>query len=652
MGPALWLAVLAVPGSLTVFPALASDIASWVIPSGGALGQGAFQAITVGQAVAAPSAGSIAGLGFAPTIRPIDLMPPRTSLLLGLPKFQDSQGLLFIASSAVAALASVDDLLEIADQEGTGVLEQRLFIDSLLKAVFSNTSDLPTPGDKRGQVLTSSFTLALESEGLHLLGFFAQDALGNAESLITQTIALDKTPPVTRVSLGPLQQNVFGIALVSTSSLITLESLDPVSGGVACGVKAIEFKIETLSGVNAATSGFLAYVSAFSLPQGTHRISFQSMDQVGNKEPEKSIVVAVSMLEAAALTGVAGVEASGTADIRGGIFSNGEVSLKGTVNVTGSVAASTISVTGNGSIAGERRINALTLEEEPMSLALMLETASLHNDNNLIPSKFLDPDSALRVDSQKTLVLGTGTYLVYGLTILSQGSLETQGPVNLFIQGPLSIAGGGLLKSRGNPQELFIAVAGTHRVFLGGGASASLTLYAPRSGISLQGNASVTGHLWARHVTAQGTSMVIQAPEAPSPALTQTTQRTSPTPSSGKGNGFKTASQEASLPDKAFALREVFVFPNPSRQGQKPVFHVEAGLAQGLVITIYDLSGEMLYRRVLNATPQIIARGAAPQYAYEYTLEEPLPTGVYLYLIEAQWDNLALKRAGRFSVVR
>lgn len=105
--------------------------------------------------------------------------------------------------------------------------------------------------------------------------------------------------------------------------------------------------------------------------------------------------------------------------------------------------------------------------------------------------------------------------------------------------------------------------------------------------------------------------------------------------------------------NSAFAWGEVFVFPNPARGGKKPVFHIEAGIADEIAIRVYDMSGEQVVETAIGGVPQVVDRGGAgPKYAYEYTLDQDLPSDVYLYVIQARRNGQTLKKTGSFSVVR
>jgi DNA-binding beta-propeller fold protein YncE len=105
--------------------------------------------------------------------------------------------------------------------------------------------------------------------------------------------------------------------------------------------------------------------------------------------------------------------------------------------------------------------------------------------------------------------------------------------------------------------------------------------------------------------------------------------------------------------DPSFTLRDVYVFPNPAVAGAKPVIHVAVGIADSLTIRIYNIAGQQVHETTLDRTPAIIDDGSGPKYAYEYAWEGHIPSGVYLYSIEAKKNGYSsIRKAGRFGVVR
>ena len=109
---------------------------------------------------------------------------------------------------------------------------------------------------------------------------------------------------------------------------------------------------------------------------------------------------------------------------------------------------------------------------------------------------------------------------------------------------------------------------------------------------------------------------------------------------------------EAAGPSAEFRLGEVYVYPNPAKGSDLPVFHMECGIADSVNIKIYTVSGREAHEVALTAIPAIIDDGNGQSYAYEYAWRSHIPSGVYLYYIEAQKGGQKLKKTGKFAVVR
>lgn len=109
----------------------------------------------------------------------------------------------------------------------------------------------------------------------------------------------------------------------------------------------------------------------------------------------------------------------------------------------------------------------------------------------------------------------------------------------------------------------------------------------------------------------------------------------------------------AAVVDSSFALRDIFVFPNPARGGAKPTLHVEVGLADKVTVRIYDVAGRELLRKTFDQAPTVIDSGSGPRYAYEYVWDGAIASGVYLYVVEAEKAGYApIRKAGKLGVVR
>ncbi len=101
-----------------------------------------------------------------------------------------------------------------------------------------------------------------------------------------------------------------------------------------------------------------------------------------------------------------------------------------------------------------------------------------------------------------------------------------------------------------------------------------------------------------------------------------------------------------------FKLGEVYVYPNPAKGGQISIFHVEAGLADIVKITVYDVSGDVVHNYTISGQPGAVNDGNGLEYAYEYAWRGHIPSGVYYFVVEAQKAEKKLRKTGRFAVIR
>jgi len=209
-----------------------------------------------------------------------DVKAPRTALAVATPKVEDG-GLTTITRATLLNLSSIDDLAN-DDGIGLGVAVQSVSIDGVLRSTFPNMSPAP------GEVFSSSFTLAVDSDGLHFLAYHARDTLGNDESVHVTTVAVDNTSPQTSLtSVGGREYIAPATAgrYVSSDTRFSLLAVDPVIGGAAAGVADTRLKD---NGVVFSTAS-----ATFTLTEGLHTLDFMSEDRVGNLEAVKHATITV-----------------------------------------------------------------------------------------------------------------------------------------------------------------------------------------------------------------------------------------------------------------------------------------------------------------------------------------------------------------------
>ncbi|MBI4349989.1 MAG: hypothetical protein HY550_00990 [Elusimicrobia bacterium] len=493
------------------------------------------------------------------------------------------------------------------------------------------------------QVYLGSFTIAVE--GLHTLEYYSLDRVQNAEALKSVIIAVDNTPPATGINLGEPRSEVIGLPVLMPNTPITLTAADPVMNGVAAGLNSIFYEIENVQ--TGARAPVEAYTSPFTIPeQGTFIVRYWSKDNVNNTEAAKVKMAAVSTWRADGLIAASGLDMSGTADIAGAVKSNVVVSLGGNARILGDVTASTITLSGKAEITGMKVSGATPVNPAPLYLAGLTQSAAAINNNALAAAYLVD--GKLVLGSQAGITLTTGTYYFKGLELGGGSSITIAGKVDILVEGGVTINGGSSLNASGPASGLSIIVSTSSELKFNGGAALAACLYAPYSDMKLTGNALLGGHYFVKTAAVSGTGNLLQSGEAlpaaavPAGGGPKTKASAMPTGSAGVLAG----------PDPAFRLGEVYVFPNPAKGNEAPVFHIETGIADSVKITIYTISGRAAHEQTLTGLPVELDDGNGLSYAYEYVWRGHIPTGVYLYSIEAQKAGQKLKKTGKFGVVR
>ena len=218
----------------------------------------------------------------------LDILPPRSELLAGLPKAVGGgvlplggSGTSFVAGRSVFTMSSVDDRFAAGDAIGLGVAFQELKVDGAPRSTFVNLSPA------RGQVFASTFSLP-DPDGLRVLSFAAKDIFGNTEVAKSTTVALDGTAPVTSLAVvggrqapGPNESSCYA----SSDTLIAFPAADQVVGEVASGLAVTRFQDNA--------GAFQTFVSSFTLAEGSHLLGYQSQDRVENLEVLRSSTVLV-----------------------------------------------------------------------------------------------------------------------------------------------------------------------------------------------------------------------------------------------------------------------------------------------------------------------------------------------------------------------
>jgi len=131
---------------------------------------------------------------------------------------------------------------------------------------------------------------------------------------------------------------------------------------------------------------------------------------------------------------------------------------------------------------------------------------------------------------------------------------------------------------------------------------------------------------------------------------TNVAQLTAGSPNIQVTNGEVSSAPKFVGPNPAFALGEVYSFPNPAKRGKFPTIHIECGIADRVVIGIYNVAAEPVHSTELTDLPLIIYG----KYAYEYTWDiTDIASGVYVYIIRANKAGFSdIKAQGKTAIIK
>ncbi|MBI4422492.1 MAG: hypothetical protein HY554_02125, partial [Elusimicrobia bacterium] len=198
----------------------------------------------------------------------IDGTPPVTTLAASPDAYQAPEGPT-VGAAALLVFAAEDPAV---NQAAAGVHHTELALDG----------GTPAPVIE---------PLGLE-EGSHVLAYRSVDNVGNAEAWREARYRRDATAPLTTLSVGGPVMRLSDEDVLTPETPLALSAADPVSAGVASGVRETVYRIDG--------GAEQAYAGAFRLPLGRHTVAYRSTDRAGNAEPERSAEFAVQTLDAQA----------------------------------------------------------------------------------------------------------------------------------------------------------------------------------------------------------------------------------------------------------------------------------------------------------------------------------------------------------------
>lgn len=180
----------------------------------------------------------------------IDIASPTTEINVGSPNVT-VEGVTYVTESTELTITATDDA------SGVALVEYR--VDGGDWTVYS--------------------TITLSGEGEHLIEYRSTDSVGNAEASNTLSVFVDKSNPVTNITVGTPSYNN-GTLYVTDTTEFTLTATDSGSG-----VDLVEYRIDG--------GEWTAYTPFTLSGHGIHTIEYRSTDAVGNIETFNNMTVSV-----------------------------------------------------------------------------------------------------------------------------------------------------------------------------------------------------------------------------------------------------------------------------------------------------------------------------------------------------------------------
>lgn len=191
----------------------------------------------------------------------------------------------------------------------------------------------------------------------------------------------------------------------------------------------------------------------------------------------------------------------------GSIGSNGSVSMNGNVTINGDLAygpSGTYSHTGGATVTGQviHRSEPHYFPPVP-AFAVGTQDYSLTGQDTLT----LGPGSYgnISLSGQTHLSLSGGAYYINSISESGEAYITVDGSTTLFVKSNMSLGGGSIVNSTGDPSNLTIIYSSTNGVSLNGGSGFYGNIYAPNAAVTLSGNSGFFGSYIGKTVNDSGT---------------------------------------------------------------------------------------------------------------------------------------------------
>jgi len=240
----------------------------------------------------------------------------------------------------------------------------------------------------------------------------------------------------------------------------------------------------------------------------------------------------------------------------------------------------------------------------------------------------------LKLSGQDIFYITTGTYYLTGIEISGQTKLYITGTVRIFSTGKIQVSGQSELHYTGNPYNLVIYCNTTEQILISGQGEMKGIIYAPDSEVQISGLGITISNVFGKTVKVSGNGKIV--------GVNYTT--------STVGEMSIMSEQKTSDINTEFKFGKIFVYPNPAKNGQNPVVHIEVGIADNVEIKLFDISGMLIKNDIISGDNYKTTSG---RYYYDYIWNtQDIANGIYLCLIKATKHNYPdIKRIIKIAII-
>lgn len=199
-------------------------------------------------------------------------------------------------------------------------------------------------------------------------------------------------------------------------------------------------------------------------------------------------------------------------DSRNGPYGGANTAQNGDIG-TDSVGSGTVALIGNATVKGDAQVgpngnpNSVVSIGTNASISGSLSAATAERDYQPETTNIVSLGD-LNIKGNTTQFLAAGTYRYSSFSIAGNGQLVATGPVVIYVDGPVNIAGNGVSTQNNTPPNFLLYVTTSDDVKLAGNGNFYGGIYAPASDVKNTGNGELYGAVVSQDYQQSGNGAV------------------------------------------------------------------------------------------------------------------------------------------------